>query len=165
VKTNLILLLLCGSLAALLGGCGAERPAQPEEPGEPLDITAFSFCHTASFAGDCFALTLTREDDHTHLYAEELFSGGRIADAEIESDALERLGELAGTCHLLRWDGFDKNKKNVSDGSTFTLSFTLADGTAVSAHGNNAFPENYADVYPAIRALYDELMEEHGLPA
>ena len=77
----------------------------------------------------------------------------------------ERLGELAGACHLLRWDGFDKNKKNVSDGSTFTLSFTLADGTVVSAHGNNAFPENYADVYPAIRALYDELMEEHGLPA
>lgn len=164
MKTNLILLLLCGGLVLLLAGCGAAHPDQTEEPGEPLDITAFSFYHTASFAGDCFALTLTREDTGIHLYAEELFSGGRIADTAIESDALERLGELAGTHHLLRWDGFDKNKKHASDGSSFTLSLTLSDGTAVSAHGNNAFPENYADVYAAIRALYDEVMEEHGLP-
>ena len=155
-----ILLLVCTGLA--LCGCGAASPAQPETGGDPLEITAFSFYHTASSTDGCYSLTLTREETGTHLYAEELFSGGRIADAMIADDVLERLGELAGTYRVDRWDGFDKNNKRVMDGSTFTLSVTCSDGTTISAHGNNAFPENYADVSAEIRTLYDELMAQYA---
>lgn len=157
------MILLCGSLALLLAGCGAASPTQPETEGDPLDITAFSFYHTASFAGGCYCLELTREESGTHLYAEELFSGGRIVDAMLEDDTLEQLGELAGTYRVDRWDGFDKSNKRVMDGSSFTLSITLADGSTISAHGNNAFPENYSDVSSAVQTLYSKLMETHGL--
>ena len=155
-----ILLLVCTGLA--LCGCGAASPAQLETGGDPLEITAFSFYHTASSTDGCYSLTLTREESGTHLYAEELFSGGRIADAMLADDALEQLGELAGTYRVDHWDGFDKNNKRVMDGSTFTLSITCSDGTTISAHGNNAFPENYADVSAEIRTLYDELMAQYA---
>ena len=127
-----------------------------------MDMTAFSFYRTTSYADGCFALNLTREESGIHLYAEELFSGGRIVDTMIEGDVLEQLGELMGTYHVDRWDGFDKNNKHVMDGSSFTLSVTLADGSTISAHGSNSFPENYSDVSSAILTLYYELMEQYA---
>lgn len=170
MKANTILLLLCAGLVLLCGCSAAKKPA-PESPSrptgseageEPLDITAFSFHHTASFADGCFVLKLTREESGTHLYAEELFSGGRIVDTTIEGDALEQLGELAGTYRVDRWNGFDKSNSRVMDGSSFSLDVTLADGGTISAHGNNSFPENYSDVSSAIKTLYYELMEQYA---
>ena len=108
-----------------------------------MDITAFSFQHGASLADECYLFKLTKDGDSVRLYAEELFSGGRIVDTMIEDDVLDQLGELMGTYHVDRWDGFDKNNKHVMDGSSFTLSVTLADGSTISAHGSNAFPDRY----------------------
>ena len=127
-----------------------------------MDITAFSFQHGASLADECYLFKLTRDGDSVRLYAEELFSGGRIVDTMIEDDVLDQLGELMGTYHVDRWDGFDKNNKHVMDGSSFTLSVTLADGSTISAHGSNSFPENYSDVSSAILTLYYELMEQYA---
>ena len=127
-----------------------------------MDITSFSFHCTTSYADGCYRLTLERAEEEVHFYGEDLFLGGRIADAMIGEDTLDRLEELVGQYRIDRWDGFDKNKKNVSDGSAFTLNITLADGGTVSAHGNNAFPDHYAEVSSEIRDIYDELMEAYG---
>ena len=129
-----------------------------------MDITSFSFYCTTSYADGCYSLSLERTEEGVHLLGEDLFLGGRMADAMIEETTLDRLGELAGHYRIDRWDGFDKNKKNVSDGSTFTLNITLADGGSVSAHGSNAFPDHYTEVSSEIRNIYDELMEACGSP-
>lgn len=168
MKSNLILCLLGASLA-LLCGCGlTQNPKTPsqspqqETGGEPLNITSFSFSHSGSMANDCYTLELTREENGTHLYAEELFSNGRIANVVLEEDLLNGLGELTGMYYVNRWNGFDKSKSGVMDGSSFSLDITLADGSTISAHGNNSFPKNYSDVYSEILALYTNLMEQYG---
>ena len=162
MKQNILLALFAAGMA-LLCACGGEpEPAQPESEGEPMEIAAFSFYHTASWTGDCYCLELKREADGVHLYAEVLFSGGRIADAAIPDDVLKQVEELAGTYRVERWDGFDKSSKHVMDGSSFELYITLADGSTLSARGNNKFPEGYSEVSSAIRTLYNELMEQHG---
>ena len=135
---------------------------EPEIGGAPMDITSFSFHCTTSYADGCYRLTLERTEEGVLLHGEDLFLGGRMAEAMIEEDILNRLGELAGYYCIDRWDGFDKNKKNVSDGSAFTLNMTLADGVAVSAHGSNVFPDYYAEVSSQIREIYDELMEQYA---
>jgi len=127
-----------------------------------MNITSFSFSHTASNTEGCYSFEITRTENGTRLYAEELFYGGRIADRVTEADVLDELGELAGKYRVDRWDGFDKNKKPVRDGSSFTLTIVLADGSTISAHGNNAFPKNYPEVLSAIQKLYTELMEQYG---
>ena len=162
MKHSILVLLLAAGLAVLCA-CGAEKePVQPESGGEAMDIENFSFSHTGSSTDQCFYFALTREEDGVRFYGEELFSGGRIADAVVENSAIDRLGKLAGSCHLERWDGFDKNDKHVMDGSTFTLDITLENGSTISAHGNNRFPEQYSEVFSEIRALYDELMQQYG---
>ena len=167
MKSNLLRIILLLGLA-LLCGCTANQPTNSpqqteiEPGGEPMDITAFSFQHGASLADECYLFKLTKDGDSVRLYAEELFSGGRIVDTMIEDDVLDQLGELMGTYHVDRWDGFDENNKHVMDGSSFTLSVTLADGSTISAHGSNSFPENYSDVSSAILTLYYELMEQYA---
>lgn len=172
MKSNVIIVLLCVSLVLLLSSCGAvNKPApnvpaqsnQSEAGGDALDMISFSFHHSSSFANGCYRLEITREEGGTHIDAEELFSGGRIADAVIEEDVLAQLGRLAATYRVDLWNGFDKSRKNVADGSAFSLRITLSDGNTISAHGDNAFPDRYADVSSAIRMLYDDLMEQYGL--
>ena len=162
MKRILALLL---AFALLLCGCGAaqEPSSGVETDGEPMDITVFSFSHTASNAEECYRFQVSREGDEVRLYAEELFYGGRVADTAIDAAVLEQLGQLLGTYGVAGWDGFDKSKRNVRDGSDFALEILLEDGSTVSACGGNAFPENYAEVLPEIRGLYRELMDKHGV--
>ena len=158
-----ILFLIPAACLALLCACGAGKGhKQPEPAAEPLptlEIKQFSFTHTTSYMEECFRLELTREEEGTHLYAEELFSGGRIADAKIGDDVLDRICEIAGQYRVDLWNGFDENAKNVMDGSNFALEITLVDGSTISAHGSNRFPAYYSEVSSSIRTLCGELMQ------
>ena len=158
-----IRMLLPAVVLAVLCACAGEKvPTDLGAGGEPMDIMTFSFVHTESAMDACFSLELTREENGVRVHAEELFSGGHIADSVVESGVLERVEEWAGTYDLGQWDGFDKNDRHASDGSTFTLHITRTDGSTVSAHGNNRFPEGYSEFYSEIRGLYHELMEQYG---
>ena len=158
-----ILFLIPAACLALLCACGAgkghKQPEPAAEPLPPLEIKQFSFTHTTSYMEECFRLELTREEEGAHLYAEELFSGGRIVDAKIGDDVLERICEIAGQYRVDLWNGFDENAKNVMDGSNFALEITLVDGSTISAHGSNRFPAYYSEVSSSIRTLYGELMQ------
>ena len=163
MKSSMILLFLCIGLA-LLCGCGQDPGPSPQSKadGEPLNITYFSFSHSSSSSDGCFHLELSREASGIHVHVEELFYGGRVGDAILQSDMLDRLGKLAGEYHIDQWNGFNKSNSLVSDGSSFTLRMTLEDGTTVFARGNNSFPEHYSVISSAVRDLYLELMEEYG---
>ena len=156
----LLILLLCG--CSLMKRPTPVSPSPSETEDEPLNITSFSFTHSASNADACFRFQITREEEGVRLYAEELFLGGRIAEATVGADIPEQLEALCATCRIRRWDGFDKSKSHVSDGSSFTLAVTLADGSTLSARGSNAFPDNYSDFYSEILTLYTQLMEQYG---
>lgn len=161
-----ILFLIPAACLALLCACGAGKEHKQLEPAveplPPLEIKQFSFTHITSYMEDCFRLELTREEDGTHLYAEELFSGGRIADAKIGNDVLDQICALAGEYRVDLWNGFDENAKNVQDGSNFALDITLVDGGTISARGSNTFPARYSEVSSEIRGMYYDLMEQYG---
>ena len=53
---------------------------------------------------------------------------------------------VAETLHRLgveKWDGFCKSDPNVLDGESFSLEIVLADRKKITAHGCNAYPQNY----------------------
>ncbi|MBQ6375274.1 MAG: hypothetical protein IJJ45_12410 [Clostridia bacterium] len=53
------------------------------------------------------------------------------------------------------WDGFHEKVPNVLDGEFFELELGFADGTAVRASGDNAFPDRYHDAVRRIEAMLD----------
>ena len=157
--TRIILAAILG--LALLAGCAANNVT--DAGGAPMDIKSFSFNHTASNAEECFRFELSKEENGVQLYAKELFINGRVAEETLDATQFDRLCELAGELGVAKWDGFDKASKRGSDGSTFTMNITLGDGSTVSAHGSNRFPDNYSELYSAVREMYKELMELHGI--
>ncbi len=170
MKVNIILLLLVAGLALLLFACSpAKKPEPsssqepPETAGEPLDITVFSFSHSASYTEGCYFLEIKREESGNHIYAEELFSRNRIADTVIEEDVLAQLGEVAGKYHVDRWNGFHETDPLVQDGSGFSLEITLADGSTISARGNNSFPKHYSKIEDIVWPLYQDWIEHYGV--
>ena len=159
----LLLLILVIFVCACSSGKAGEPPQENPPAGDPMDIASFSFQHSASMAGDCYMFTVAKKDGEIHLYAEEQFSGGRIVDTMIEEPVLTQLGEMVGIYHIDLWDGFDKSRRDVLDGSSFSLEVTLADGSTICARGNNSFPQQYSEVYAVVWELYTGLMDRYGL--
>ena len=164
MKSNVMLLLLCVGLFLLLCGCRGKQPDPdlPEIGGEPLEITAFSFWHTASVADECFVYSAQAVEGGVRLRTEELYLDGRVVECITREPILKELGAIAGKYRLDRWDGFDKTDKRASDGSSFTLHITLADGGTISAHGSNRFPDNYSAAAQEIRAVFEEFVRGYG---
>ena len=150
---------LCGCGAA--GGQDTTQPSGEAQEGEAMEITSFSFTHTGMSTDECFRYSAEQTEEGVRLYTEELFVNGLIVDTLIDEPILEQLGEIAGKYHLDQWDGFDKSNKRVTDGSRFSLSVELADGSTISARGNNKFPDGYADAKGEICALFEDLIDRY----
>lgn len=163
-KIQLMYLLI---LMITLCGCGkkevlVQSPKETLKQEEAMEITLFSFTHTGMSTKECFLYSAEQTEAGIRLYTEELFSGGVIVDRIVEEDILKKLGEIAGKYRLDRWNGFDKSKKQVKDGNTFSLSITLADGNTISAHGSNRFPDGYSDAKQEICELFEDLIDQYG---
>ena len=76
----------------------------------------------------------------------------RLFDASFAADLLKCIKEY----DLESWDGFHESDPYVLDGEGFTLVLRFADGTTVSASGDNAFPENYYGVTNEIEAIFEK---------
>lgn len=154
--------------ALLITGCGVTgEPVSPEQPEpviqeEALEITAFSFSHRGMSTEECYYYSVEQREEGVHLYTEELFSGGFIVDTIVEEPVMEQLNEIVERYRMDQWDGFNKSDSLVLDGSGFSLSISFADGKAVLASGNNAFPEGYADAEREICALFEDLIDRYG---
>lgn len=138
MRTNGIKLICLLLALASLCGCGTREVAE----GEPMEITAFTFAHRGMSSGDCYTYTAEAAEGGTKLTL-LLNAGNSTEELTVEEPVLEQLGAIAGKYRLDLWDGFDKTKSRVSDGTGFTLSISLADGSTISARGSNAFPDRY----------------------
>ncbi len=153
-------ILLIGLL--VLGLCGCKAAGGTKQAGEPLEIIAFSFTHNGSSMDQCYRYSASLEDDSIRMHTEELFSGGLVLDTLVTEPVLEQLGAIAGKYRLDLWDGFDKTKKSTRDGTSFTLSIALADGTTIYAQGSNKFPDGYSDAKSEIAALFVDLIDRYS---
>lgn len=142
----------------LVAGCtnpGAVPPDTAGIPEEPVALTEFTFSERGSSIDSIYSYTAERTETGAFLHI-ELNCGRDIIEVEAEEDVLGELGAIASEYRLDMWDGFDKNKKRVSDGRGFTLSMTTADGREISARGSNSFPDNYSDARRAINELFQK---------
>lgn len=110
---------------------------------------------------ECFHYSIQQTEEGVRLYTEELFAGGQIVDSIIQEPVLEQLEKVAEKYRLDLWDGFDKRNRQIQDGSSFSLSMTLADGWHISAKGSNRFPDRYANAKGEICAIFEELMKQY----
>ena len=90
-----------------------------------------------------------------------LWEGDRCTIREDEGEprpfAAELAAELAQVvidCDMESWSGVYSTGYEVLDGECFSLEMAFADGTIVSAYGDNAFPERYDEAAGALDAIF-----------
>lgn len=164
-KIALIAVLAAALLAvALMSGC--------EETPEMLDgndyvdrsgmeIVSFSYSKRGSTADSFASYQLEAQGDgDSALLTADFIVYGEV-EASVGAEELDKLHEIIVAHDLDRWDGFDESDSMVLDGSGFSLSYVYADGSIVSAHGSNAFPEGYAAARDEIEAVFNALLEPY----
>lgn len=121
----------------------------------------FTFSHFGMSTGSIYTMTAERTDSgwkaHFDLFCTHEFE---VPLQQAEADELVRLMD---ELNLWKWNGFDRADRRVEDGEGFSLNVRFADGTKISASGDNAFPEGYADAEEAIRRIFIELLEKNGI--
>ena len=90
-------------------------------------------------------LTCSAEHEYYDLKKQKHISESRILSRKKGGRAfLMQLRQLLDRAEIEKWDGFDgAAPKDVLDGSSMTFLAHGADGSEISASGNNNFPKNY----------------------
>ncbi len=66
------------------------------------------------------------------------------------------LARVVAEYEMEKWNGVYRTEYEVLDGECFSLYMEFADGTTVSASGDNAFPWNYAEAGGAIDDIFEK---------
>jgi hypothetical protein len=61
---------------------------------------------------------------------------------------------------VARWNGFDKNNRNVLDGNSFTLSVTMENGKDIHAHGYMKWPKGYQETKAALDGFFAQYLNK-----
>lgn len=127
-------------ITVMLFFCGCGNTGNPVS--EEKEIAQFSYHHAGSAADDVQSFVFLREEGGVRLSAE--WNGGEEQlDVTVADAVMAELEEIVFARQMQNWDGFDKTSKTASDGDSFALHVTFADGTSISARGSNAFPKGY----------------------
>lgn len=147
--------------AALTGAFGLTRvDTAPKETDAPL--TSISFSHSGTSIDQCFSYAAYL-DDGVMLADFCLYGAEEITGVPLDADEADAVLALPAQADFLLWDGFHQTSRNMLDGDSFSLTMFFADGTVLSASGNNAYPEGYQAGYSAIRECFDPIIERHHL--
>lgn len=86
----------------------------------------------------------------------ENFDEGVKEKKKLDNKTASEIIELLDRLDIYSWDGYKETDEEVLDGKGFTLFVTMADGTNISASGDNCFPENYQEFEDAIRSFMEK---------
>ena len=75
------------------------------------------------------------------------------ARVEGGEDLYQKIALQCSAFGLRSWNGFSKSDPHALDGTMFSFEATLTDGTTISAHGSNAYPDHYRAFVEYIRSL------------
>jgi len=118
-------------------------------------IAVFDLYRNGDVAYDAYRITLWQDGYHVSV--------NEGADQRIDSEAVDALMRIVDEYDLARWDGFDESEDFVLDGEGFWLEIRMTDGTGITAHGDNVFPEHYFEAIGSIQEILDNAEIHSGI--
>lgn len=148
----LTVLLLTGCNSSIENNDNDNNQKEKEEIKE-VEIVNFKYAY-----GSPMGLYYDYEiyyEDNTILYKKYFYNGkDETIVKEADKSVLKEIDKIIKENEIDKWDGFNKSKDNVLDGSGFTLSVTYNNGTSIKAHGYMKYPTKYKE---KIKPLIDYL--------
>ena len=148
------------AVALMLGFCGCGPKTKPIEGFADKEPVSFTYTHHGTHAGHFYAYTVTATDAGERFEVE--LGMHNTADVVVEEPLLQPLMDVMVRWDVGAWNGFAEVDATALDGEGFSLNVTFADGTVLTAHGSNAWPENYGAVETEILALLRPLAAKYA---
>ena len=149
------ILALLAALMLLLTACRREFSTDAE-------MVRFRFSHHGMVSSSFYCYTAEQTETGWQMTVSLIGLDEEYALEMTQEDA-DRLDALVRRCGLWKWNGFDKNDRNVMDGEGFDLTIRYADGKQLEASGDNAFPDGYKAAENEINTYFKELLEQNGV--
>lgn len=161
MRKRILLFVLLAAAAGLCAGLLLlPRPSAPVSASMPdSPLVRFEFSEQASYMKPVQRCIFSAEQG---AYTVSFYLTGE-EDAFIaaaDQAWVDQLTELIRQYEMMAWDGFQGAAPGALDGTQFILSFAFADGTCVSARGENRFPQGYRQAAAAIDAHFMKLLPE-----
>lgn len=164
----------------LLSGCAVffckkGHRNEPEELGPsfgkivPVRIAKGARLQSVTFGNnnamnmeDCYSYTLVACGDSARLTIESLmYDDGEKYETMVTAEEWNKVCEVVRTCDVGRWNGFSGSDPRVLDGGGFDFSADFSDGSHVSAHGSNCYPEGYGQLYRCFCEQFDHYRNKY----
>ena len=121
----------------------------------------FSFSHAGMPSDSSYTLTAEKTGGGWQAHF-DLFCTQEFTLPMSQEDA-DMLYGLLDACDLWGWNGFRKVDRIASDGESFRLNVSFADGQKISASGSSRFPDDYGAAVNAVKAVFIQIMENNGM--
>lgn len=136
--------LICFLIVLLLFASACAAEGDNAEAKEPI-LTRFFYTHGGYMRPQTYEIVwgedgyeLTEDDEEPRR-----IDGGWVAE----------IVRVVREYDLMAWDGFRESNPYILDGESFFLELAFSDGAAVSASGDNAFPDGYSDATGRIEEI------------
>lgn len=130
------------------------------------DTTMETFCYSNSGSStyEIYSYEVMRnEENGEQMVICEFHCGNETYELPADEELMQELQMLIDQHELRKWDGFSQTDSTVLDGSGFFLNITFADGSGITAHGSNSFPDGFSDAKSAIDELFISYLEKSGI--
>ncbi len=172
MKKSLVIALLSVT-AMLLAGCTAIGSGSPvtreltykgNKGGEAIEmskIVDFSFSYSSgSYMNSGSSYRATQKEDGVEVMVRQ--DGIDEKDVPLimtDASFMDKIEEILEKNQVSAWNGYGMSAQDVLDGDSFSISVKMDNGQTLSAHGYEAWPENYGSVCGALDGLFVDLYE------
>ena len=152
-----ILIILILPLAFLLCGCFGNN----ENDGDISynDTRQFQF-KVASMGGE-YNYEIVKVDDDNYTVTMKTMGppGYKEETKNIDRNKIKELEDILKKYEISKWNGFDRDIKDLMDGLGFRLYYKCGD-KEITARGYGVFPDGYKDFSKELYPYFDTIFEE-----
>ena len=128
---------------------------------EITTIKRLYFTYTNGYAMNSYVTYELNCDDKCTVKIKPLGEDEENAkEYNVSKKDLERIEKVLKANNVEKWNGFNKNDKNVLDGDSFSMSITTREGEEIDAHGYMKWPTNYGEVKTELDKIFEDIKKE-----
>ena len=124
-------------------------------------IKRLYFTYTNGYAMNSYVIYELNCDDKCTVKIKPLGEDEEnTKEYNVSKKDLERIEKVLKDNNVEKWNGFNKNDKNVLDGDSFSMSITTREGEEIDAHGYMKWPTNYGEVKTELDKIFEDIRKD-----
>ena len=128
------------------------------------DIENFSFSYSKGYMANAYIrYNISCKEKCTATIKPYGVAEENAYELDISNDVMDEIKSLLIKYDVYKWNGFNKNDKNVLDGDSFNFYFKKKNVDKIEASGYMMWPKNYADVRNGLDSIFNKILEDNDI--